>query len=67
MSIANEMGPVEEDTHAKKLRSDLKVWEEFFKTINGRKPGREDIKQHSDIGNPSNHHRYEVKEAFCLT
>ncbi|MCJ1411713.1 DNA replication regulator sld2 [Ptychographa xylographoides] len=49
MSIANEMGPVEEDTHAKKLRSDLKVWEEFFKTINGRKPGREDIKQHSDI------------------
>lgn len=33
------------------LRAELKTWEkEFASTHDGRKAGREDIKQHPDIG-----------------
>lgn len=36
-----------------KLRLELKGWEKLFAAANqGRKAGRDDIKQHPEIGNP---------------
>lgn len=42
---------VEVASRARDLRVDLKTWEkEFASTHDGRKAGREDIKQHPEIG-----------------
>lgn len=45
---------IENDTLAKRLRLELKEWEQSFAAAHqGRKAGREDIKQHRDIGQSS--------------
>ena len=42
---------IDHNTLAKKLRLELKEWEQSFAVAHqGRKAGREDIKQHPEIG-----------------
>lgn len=41
----------EHDAKSQELRADLKQWEnDWAKTHNGSKPGRDDIKRDADIG-----------------
>ena len=51
MDSWNDAIPTESHTSAKRLRLELKEWEQSFAAAHqGRKAGREDIKQHPEIG-----------------
>ena len=51
MEISKCASAIESDTLAKRLRLELKEWEQSFAAAHhGRKAGREDIKQHTEIG-----------------
>lgn len=51
MESSNCATAIDSDTLAKRLRLELKEWEQSFAAANhGRKAGREDIKQHPEIG-----------------
>lgn len=52
-----------------KLRLELKEWEKAFATANGgKKAGREDIKQHPDIGTLTpTHFRFNVVDRYLLS
>ena len=51
MDSSNAAADIEDQLLVKKLRLDLKEWEQSFAaTHQGRKAGREDIKQHPEIG-----------------
>lgn len=51
MESSNCAIAIESDTLVKRLRLELKEWEQSFAAANhGRKAGREDIKKHPEIG-----------------
>lgn len=51
MDSWNDAIATESHTLAKRLRLELKEWEQSFAAAHqGRKAGREDIKQHPEIG-----------------
>ena len=51
MDSSNGSTDIEIQSLAKKFRLELKEWEQSFAaTHQGRKAGREDIKQHPEIG-----------------
>ncbi|MCJ1287695.1 DNA replication regulator sld2 [Xylographa opegraphella] len=52
-TTADSPPPSQPSTGAQTLRAELKAWENTFAATNsGRKAGREDIKQHPEIGGP---------------
>ena len=51
MSVPDTPKASDTETASNRLRLELKQWEKAFAAANnGRKAGREDIKQHPDIG-----------------
>ncbi|MCJ1258772.1 regulatory particle non-ATPase [Lignoscripta atroalba] len=51
MSVASIPTAAETTERSNRLRAELKAWEKIFATANeGRKAGRDDIKQHPEIG-----------------